>query len=50
MYDLLGNSLKTVKAIVNINVETMCKDWAMSKQKLYQVLYAMPQVGLITIT
>jgi len=46
---LTESHLGVMKAIVSINLKVMCKDRAISKQKLYQVLYAMPQVGLITI-
>jgi hypothetical protein len=35
--------------IPTINVESMCKEWRLSKEKLYQLLNAMGQVGLVTI-
>ncbi|WP_448376836.1 hypothetical protein [Fervidobacterium sp.] len=35
--------------IPTINIEAMCRDWSISKQKLYQLLFAMEEIGLITI-
>lgn len=35
--------------IPTINVESMCKEWSIGKPKLYQLLRAMEQVGLINI-
>ncbi|WP_041077431.1 ATP-binding protein [Thermotoga caldifontis] len=35
--------------IPTINVESMCKEWSIGKPKLYQLLMAMEQVGLINI-
>ncbi|WP_448377139.1 ATP-binding protein [Fervidobacterium sp.] len=55
---LSENHFGVMKAIVShlafskvptINIEAMCRDWSISKQKLYQVLFAMEEIGLITI-
>ncbi|MDI3531236.1 MAG: uncharacterized protein PWP60_1085 [Candidatus Atribacteria bacterium] len=35
--------------IPTINVESMCREWGIGKPKLYQLLYAMEEVGLVNI-
>ncbi|NPU89505.1 MAG: ATP-binding protein [Fervidobacterium sp.] len=35
--------------VPTINIEATCRDWNISKQKLYQLLFAMEEIGLITI-
>ena len=35
--------------IPTINVESMCRDWGISKPKLYQLLHVMQKAGLINI-
>ncbi|WP_372590313.1 AAA family ATPase [Fervidobacterium pennivorans subsp. carthaginiensis] len=55
---LTENHFGVMKAIVShlafskvptINIEAICRDWAISKQKLYQLLQAMKEIRLITI-
>ena len=55
---LSDNHLGVMKAIIShlvfskvptINIEVMCRDWGIGKEKLYQLLRAMEEIGLINI-
>ena len=55
---LSDNHFGVMKAIIShlafskvptINIETMCRDWKLGKEKLYQLLQAMEEIGLINI-
>jgi len=40
---------KSIYVDIRISVEAMCRYWSISKQRLYQLLYAMEEIGPISI-
>jgi predicted AAA+ superfamily ATPase len=36
-------------AVPTVNVESLCSDWSVGKEKLYELLYALEHVGLLNI-
>jgi hypothetical protein len=55
---LMDNHLGVMRAIIShlafskiptVNVEAMCRDWNLGKEKLYRLLWAMEGIGLINL-
>ncbi|WP_427365235.1 ATP-binding protein [Candidatus Caldatribacterium saccharofermentans] len=55
---LSDNHLGVMRAIIShlafskiptVNIEAMCRDWNLGKEKLYQLLWAMEEIGLVNV-